>query len=269
MHALLDAVVGALGDAEQLDAIAELVGRLEIGRRDRRNALDIDRVRIDLGAEREAGQDRELVRGVVALDVEGRIGLGIAEPLRVLQAVGERQLLPLHAREDVIAGAVEDAVDAREASCRPALAQRLDDRDAARDRGLEVERDALFFSASFASATPCCASSALLAVTTDLPAASAASTAPLRGIAVAAHQLDEHIDLGIDAQARPDRRPSAISARSTPRFLAFSAPMTATTSIGRPQRAGEQLVARCAISRTTEAPTVPRPASTHFERRRP
>ena len=50
-------------------------------------------VGIDLGAEGEAGQDRELVRGVEAADVEGRIGLGIAEPLRFLQAVVEGQPL--------------------------------------------------------------------------------------------------------------------------------------------------------------------------------
>ena len=85
----------------------------------------------------------ELLRGVVALDVEGRIGLGVAEPLRVLQAVGERQPLLLHARQDVVAGAVEDAVDARDRIAGQRLAQRLDDRDAAGDRRLEVERDAL------------------------------------------------------------------------------------------------------------------------------
>ena len=52
-------------------------------------------------------------------------------------------------------------------------------------------------SASAASSTPCLASSALLAVTTDLPAASAASTARFGRIAGAADQLDEHIDAGI------------------------------------------------------------------------
>ena len=76
----------------------------------------------------------------MAFDVEGRIGLGVAEPLRVLEALGERQLLLLHAGEDVIAGAVEDAVDARERVADQAFAQRLDDRDAAGDRGLEIER---------------------------------------------------------------------------------------------------------------------------------
>ena len=65
-----------------------------------------------LRAEGKAGQDRQLVRGVVALDVEGRVGFGIAQPLRVLQAGVEGQALGLHAGQDVVAGAVEDAEDA-------------------------------------------------------------------------------------------------------------------------------------------------------------
>ena len=96
MHALLDALLGLHRDAEKLDAIAELVGGFEIGGRDRRNALDIDRIGIDLGAEGEAGEDRKLLGGVVTLDVEGRIGFGIAEPLRILQTIREGELLLLH-----------------------------------------------------------------------------------------------------------------------------------------------------------------------------
>ena len=42
---LLDAGLGAARDAEQLDAVAELVRRLDVGGRDRRDALDIDRRR--------------------------------------------------------------------------------------------------------------------------------------------------------------------------------------------------------------------------------
>ena len=37
---------------------------------------------------------RQLMRGVEAADVEGRIGLGIAQPLRFLEAFGEGQLVP-------------------------------------------------------------------------------------------------------------------------------------------------------------------------------
>ena len=86
MHALLDAAVGLHRHAQKLDAVAEFARGVEIGERDRRDAFDIDRAGIELGAEREARQDRKLLRGVVAFDVEGRIGLGIAESLRVAQA---------------------------------------------------------------------------------------------------------------------------------------------------------------------------------------
>jgi hypothetical protein len=55
MHALFDAGAGLHRDAEQLYAIAEVVRGLEIGKRDRLDALDIDRIRIDFRTEGEAG----------------------------------------------------------------------------------------------------------------------------------------------------------------------------------------------------------------------
>ena len=143
MHALFNAGVGAHGDAEKLHAVAEFGRRIEIGERDRRNAFHINRRLIDFGAEGKARENRQLLRSVVALDVEGRIGLGIAEPLRLAQAILERDALLLHAREDVIAGAVEDAVDAGERIAVEPFAQRLHDRDAAGDRRLEIERHTL------------------------------------------------------------------------------------------------------------------------------
>ena len=142
MHALLDAVVGARRDAEQFDAEAEFVGGGEVGERDRLDAFDADRIGIEPHAEGQRRQDRKLVRGVEAADVEGRVGLGVAESLRLLEARLERQPLGLHLRQDVVAGAVEDAADARDAVAGERLAQRLDDGDAAADRGLEGERRA-------------------------------------------------------------------------------------------------------------------------------
>ena len=70
MHALLDAGFGSYRDAEKLDAIAELRRGVEIGQRDRGDALDVDRSRIDLGAKSQTSQDGQFLRGVVALDVE-------------------------------------------------------------------------------------------------------------------------------------------------------------------------------------------------------
>ena len=145
VDALLDPVGRALGDAEQLDAEAEFVGRGEIGESDRLDALDRDRGRVDPEAEGEGGEDGELVRGVEAADVEGRIGFGVAETLGLGEADVERQVVGLHARQDVVAGAVEDAGDALDRVSGEALAQRLDDRNAAADRGLEEERRVVRF----------------------------------------------------------------------------------------------------------------------------
>ena len=180
MHALLDALRGPHRDAEQLDAIAEFLRRAQIFRRDRGDAFDIDRALRHLGAEGEAGQDRQLLRGVVAVDVERRIGFGIAEALRVLQAFGERQAFLLHPGQDVIAGAVENAVDAVDRGAGKTFAQGLDDGNGRADRGFEIQRAAVLFG-ECASRKPCLAISALLAVTTDLPDFSAASIADSAG----------------------------------------------------------------------------------------
>src|SRR6476620_3560793 len=139
MHALLDGFGGADRDPKQFDAIAKLLRRAKILWLDRGYAFDIDRALRHLGAEREARQDRQLLRGIVAIDVKGWIGFGIAEPLRFLQAFGKRQALLLHPGQDVIAGAVENAVNAVDAGSREALAKRLDDRNGRTDRRLEVQ----------------------------------------------------------------------------------------------------------------------------------
>ena len=50
---------------------------------------DVDPVEIDRAAETDARQDCQLVRGIDAVDVEARIGFGIAELLRLRQHFGE------------------------------------------------------------------------------------------------------------------------------------------------------------------------------------
>ncbi len=141
MHALLDALGRAPADRQQFDAEAELARIFEIHRRDVADAGDRDRVEIHRRAEGEAGQDGQLVRGVDAVHVEARIGLGIAHLLRVGEHVGEAPPALAHHGEDVVAGAVQDAVDAQNLVSGEAFAQRLDDRDAAGHRRLVAERD--------------------------------------------------------------------------------------------------------------------------------
>ncbi len=82
MHAQLDAALDALGDAQQLDAVAQLLGVLDVGRAELGDAFDIGLVELDRNAVGDRAHDRGLVRRVHALDVEGRVGLGITQALR-------------------------------------------------------------------------------------------------------------------------------------------------------------------------------------------
>ncbi len=83
------------------------------------------------------------MRRIDAFDVEGRIGLGITQRLRLGQHVGKIAALVAHLGEDEIAGAVDDAGDPLDVIGGQALAQRLDDRDTAGHRRLEGHRHAL------------------------------------------------------------------------------------------------------------------------------
>ncbi len=193
-------------DPEQLHAITEPVGGGEIGRRQRGNAFHIDCALIHLGAEGERGQDGELLRGVVTLDVETRIGLGIAQPLRLGEAVGERQFVLLHAREDVIAGAVEDAVDTLEGIAGEPLAQRLHDRDGAADRGFEIERHVMLLGERGELAAVL-GEQRLVGGDHRFAGLKRRSDRAVRRIAGAADQFDEHVDIGRAGERRRIGKP--------------------------------------------------------------
>ncbi|MPN21664.1 hypothetical protein SDC9_169044 [bioreactor metagenome] len=83
------------------------------------------------------------MRGIDTFDVEGRIGLGVAQALRFGEHVGKGQALVAHFREDEVGGAIDDAGGPFDAVGGEALAQRLDDRDAAGDGSFEGDHDAL------------------------------------------------------------------------------------------------------------------------------
>ena len=99
-------------DAEQLDAVAEFAGERDVQRGDLADALDMHRLERHWPAEGDCRQDRQLVRGIDAVDVERRIGLGVTQLLRIGEHLGELAAALAHLRQDVVAGAVEDAGDA-------------------------------------------------------------------------------------------------------------------------------------------------------------
>ena len=83
------------------------------------------------------------MRGVDAFDVEGRVGFGVAQLLRLLEHGGEVEALVAHLGQDEVGGAVDDAGQPVDAVGGQAFAQRLDDRDAAGHRRFERDHDAL------------------------------------------------------------------------------------------------------------------------------
>ena len=154
MHPPLDAAIGERGDAEQLDPVAQLLGEGDVDRRDVADALDVHGGEVERAAERDRRQDGELVRRIDAVDVEARIGLRVAQRLRLGKHRRELAAGFAHRGQDVVAGAVEDAEDAAAPVADQPLAQRLDDRDAAGDRRLVSERDSPLFRRAAASRMP-------------------------------------------------------------------------------------------------------------------
>ena len=85
MHALLDARRRALGDAEQLDAVAKLAGGGNVGQRDRLDALDKTASASTSVPKARAARIASLCAVSKPPMSKDGIGLGIAELLRLGQ----------------------------------------------------------------------------------------------------------------------------------------------------------------------------------------
>ena len=107
-----------------------------------------DLVEVHRRVEREPREDRHLRGGVLAVDVVGRVGLGVAEPLRLGERVGVRRAGARHLAEDEVRRAVDDPVDPLDVRGRERLLQHADDRHDAGDGGLEAQLHAVLARAS-------------------------------------------------------------------------------------------------------------------------
>jgi hypothetical protein len=133
----------SLGGAQQLDAVAEGLGHLQVERQQAADALGRDLPEVELAAEGHGGQQRQLVRGIDPLHVEGGIGLGVPQLLGPLEHDLERLLGALHLTEDVVGGTVQDAEHAADLIRRQPLAQGAQHRDPPGDGRLEAHLHAL------------------------------------------------------------------------------------------------------------------------------
>ena len=130
------------GGRDEPDGVIELVGVLEIDGRDPADALGVNVGRGDLLAESERRQDGQLGAGVLAVDVGARIGLGVAQALRLGEHFLEVRAAALDLGEDVVRGSVEDAVERADAVARNPFTQHGVDGDAAGHAGLHGQVDA-------------------------------------------------------------------------------------------------------------------------------
>ena len=95
------------------------------------------------GAEDLIGQDHDLELDVMALDVGGGVGFGVPELLGL--GDGRRQVDALfEAAQDVVRGAVHDALDAGDLKAAEHALGGTQDGGAAEDRALELEADTVF-----------------------------------------------------------------------------------------------------------------------------
>ncbi len=133
------AVLGPLADGEQLDGAAHLLGGGEVGGGDLGHALAVDVVEAHAGVEGDAGEDGGLGGGVEALDVGGRVGLGVPEGGGLVEGLLIPGTRRIHFVEDEVRRAVDDAHHPVDLVAGEGLAQRADQRDGAGDGGLVVE----------------------------------------------------------------------------------------------------------------------------------
>jgi len=132
-----DEALGSLPrGAQQPDGVIQALRVLEIDGPDAADALREDVRRGDLFAEGQGGEDGQLRAGVESVDIVDRVRLGIAQPLRLRQHRLERTAVLLHLRQDVIAGAVENAQERHHTVARDSLAQHGVNRNAPGDAGL-------------------------------------------------------------------------------------------------------------------------------------
>src|SRR5690349_18470057 len=99
------------------------------------NSFDMDLFWVDPKSVCERGENADFVQSVVAVDIQRRFSLGIALGLRVLQNCMEVGAFEFHPGQDVITGAVDDAVKVGDAIADEAFPQGFDYRDAATNAG--------------------------------------------------------------------------------------------------------------------------------------
>ena len=234
MHAHRDLAVELFGDREQLDDVAEVARRRDVVERDVRDALAVDVT----GRRRAPNAIDAMIAALAAaskpLDVGGRVGLGEAEALCLVERVGERGTGVGHAGEDVVGGAVHDAHHPPDAVAGQRFAQRPDQRDPTAHRCLEEDVDARALGGLEQLATV--GRDQLLVGGDDRLAAHQRFDDEGAGRLDAADHLDDDVDFGIAHHLSSALSVKQRAGSGSPRSLLMSRTATRVTSSGTPAR---------------------------------
>src|SRR5690554_7144947 len=111
--------------AEQADAITQSLCLPDVGGHDASNTGDLYAVKINLCAKRQRSEDREFVRSINTVNIKAGVRLCIAQSLRILQNRVKIAAMLFHGRQDIIAGAVKDAVNPLDTVGRSPVANAL------------------------------------------------------------------------------------------------------------------------------------------------
>src|SRR5450830_634811 len=195
VHPQFDTGGGAPGHAQVLDAVAQGFGVVDVGGGQLGDAFGVGLVELQRDTESNGRQDRQLVRGIDAFDVEGRIGFGVTQGLGFGQHVFEGTTLLAHFGEDEVTGAVDDAGNPVDAVGRKAFANRLDHRDTAGHGGFERNDHALL--AGLGEDFVTVHGDQRLVRGDHVLAVLDGAEHQLAGNGVAAHQLDDDIDFRV------------------------------------------------------------------------
>ena len=136
--------VAHFGSAEQFDPVSEFAGKFDVHPVEVADASDRH---FRIGVVHSPGQSdkqNELVRRIVSVNIESRVGFSETFLLCVSQRGAEVSSLACHFGKNIIAGAVQDAFKGGYSVTGQAFLERLHDRDAASHAGF-ITQGGLFF----------------------------------------------------------------------------------------------------------------------------
>ena len=201
LNALHQSAVDRLSPANQPHTKAKRLGLSDITGKDITNSDRFDRVKIEARAERQRSQNRQLVRGIDPVDIKRRVSFGIAKRLRIGEHRAKIARFGFHRGQDVIAGAVENAVDLYDLVGRCTFAKPFDHGNSTCNRSFIFECSACTL-CSLSQFKPMVSDHRLIGSDESAAVRDCAACKDERRAVAAADEFDDNIDIVACRQLR-------------------------------------------------------------------